>query len=125
LNKNSIYILSFFISFIGAFLFTNNFYVSIGIGLFILFSTKLFYDIGKKIEIRDIIITIASLQWIIGPFLSYTFYPDNKLYFMAVDRGTYMSFVVPATLFFAIGMFLPVWQNKKSNNFFCLKYQFR
>ena len=118
MNKNLLYILSFFISFIGAFLFTNDFYASIGIGLFIFFSTKLFYDIGKKIEIRDIIITIASLQWIIGPFLSYTFYPDNQFYFMAVDRGTYMSFAVPATLFFAIGMFLPIWKNKKSNNFY-------
>ena len=42
---------------------------SVGVGLFVLFSIKFFNSIGNSIEIRDLMIVMALLQWIIGPSL--------------------------------------------------------
>ena len=83
------------------------FYSSLGIALFIFFCFKFFFELGKTIEIRDLIITIALLQWIIGPVLKYHFSPDDIFYYMAVPEETYISFAFPASLFFIVGMYFP------------------
>jgi len=56
--------------------FQFDFYSLMGVGLIMFFGLKLFSDIGKKIEIKDIIIIIAILQWIIGPLLTYRFFGE-------------------------------------------------
>lgn len=100
--------------------FQFDFYSLMGVGLIIFFGIKLFSDIGKKIEIKDIIIVIAILQWIIGPLLTYRFFPGDKIYYMAVDRESYMSFVVPATYAFIFGMYFPL-RKIKSHDYFLEK----
>lgn len=90
----------------------------LGVLLFIFFIIKLFVELGQKIEIRDIIIIMAVLQWIIGPILTYLYYPNDKIYYMAVEQKVYMSFVVPATYAFALGMYFPFKSKKKSSNFY-------
>ncbi len=101
--------------------FSLDFYSSFGIGLFVFFSVKLFLEIGEKIEIRDIIIILASLQWIIGPLLAYLIYPDDKFYYMAVPLKRYMSYVIPATFTFAFGMYIPLSNKKISHDFYLVK----
>lgn len=83
------------------------FYSAIGIALFVFFSLKFFLEVGKTIEIRDLIITIALLQWIIGPLLKYHLSPKDIFYFMAVPEDVYISFALPASLFFIIGLYFP------------------
>jgi len=86
---------------------TLTFYSSMGVALFIFFSLKFFFELGKTIEIRDLIITIALLQWIIGPLLKYYLSPDDIFYYMAVPEEEYISFAFPASLFFIIGLYFP------------------
>jgi hypothetical protein len=113
-NNNTKYIVGVF-SFIAFYtVFSFDFFSSVGVALFLFFGTKFFYEIGKKIEIRDVIILLASLQWIIGPLLAYKIYPDDDFYYMAVEIDIYMSFVVPATLAFALGLYLPITRKKIS-----------
>jgi hypothetical protein len=57
------------------------------------------------IPLLQITTLIASLQWLVGPAISYTTAMTTGRYFMYVDERAYFSFAVPATAFFAIGMF--------------------
>lgn len=111
-RKSTQYILPILLSFISLVIFSLDFSSSLGIGLFVFFGTKFLLQIGDKIEIRDIMILLASLQWIIGPMLAFIFYPDDDFYYMAVDIDVYMGYVVPATYAFAIGLYLPFWRKK-------------
>jgi len=108
MNNNSKYVIALTITFLSLILFSLDIFSSIGIGLFLFFGTKLFFEIGEKIEIRDIMILLAILQWVIGPLLAYKIYPDDDFYYMAVDLEEYMGYVVPASLTFAIGLYLPL-----------------
>lgn len=97
--------------------YTNiSFYSTLGIVQFVFFISKFFFDLGKKIEIRDIMILLATLQWVIGPILSYLFVIDDPIFYMSVDEKTYMSFAFPANLTFAIGLYLPLWPKKLDEN---------
>lgn len=91
---------------------------SFGFGLFVFFIIKFFQEIGTKIEIRDIMILLASLQWIIGPFFAFSFFPDDEFYYMAVDLETYMSFVVPATISFSVGLYLPIFKRVENDRIY-------
>ncbi len=84
------------------------FWTSIGLGLFTFFSLMLFFNIGNKIDFRDLIIFVPVLQWIVGPWLSYTFLTDDVYYYMAVEQDDYMKFAVPSILLFSIGLYIPV-----------------
>ncbi len=98
-----------------------NFFSFWGVFIFLFFSFKLFFEIGYKIEIRDIIIFIAALQWIIGPLLTYQFFPNDRIYYMAVSEIEYMKFVVPATYAFAFGLYFPLTRKKISNDYYLEK----
>ncbi len=85
---------------------------AIGLGFFIFFSLKFFFELGYLIEVRDVIILIALLQWIIGPILSYRIVKDDIFYGMEIPESEYMAFVLPASIAFIFGLYLPLWQSK-------------
>ena len=89
-----------------------HFYSVLGIGLFSFFGLKFYFDLGKTIEIRDLIILIALLQWIVGPILKYSISPDDIFYYMAVPEKEYMELAFPASLFFIIGLYFPLFYKK-------------
>ncbi|MCF6241932.1 MAG: hypothetical protein L3J74_11375 [Bacteroidales bacterium] len=99
---------------IGVFISVSNlsFFSILGITLFFFFILKFFFELGKTIEIRDLIIVIALIQWIIGPILKYHYSPHDIFYYMAVSEKEYMGFVFPASLFFIIGLYFPVFYRK-------------
>jgi len=87
-----------------------------GVGLFAFFGIKFFLELGQKIEIRDLMILIASLQWIIGPILTYKFNSEDIFYYMAVEEDVYMNFVFSATLLFSLGLYFPLWNKRTDEN---------
>lgn len=117
-SVNVKYILPFIFTFISLVVFSLDFSSSLGVAIFVFFGTKFFVEVGEKIEIRDVMLVLASLQWIIGPLLAYKFYPDDEFYYMAVDLNVYMRYVVLATYSFAIGMYLPVWRKKYIESYY-------
>jgi len=114
--KNVSYRISFVVSLFTLlffFLFTTiSVYSMLGISLFMFFSVKFFFDMSKTIDVRDLMIVFALLQWIIGPILAYHFVTEDPIFYMSVDEETYMGFIFPATLFFAIGMYIPIFKKK-------------
>jgi hypothetical protein len=94
-------------------LITGLYYVSsLGLALVVFVFAKFFYDLGKKVEIRDIIALIATMQWILGPVMAYHLFPEHPLFYMAVDEPEYMNFIVPACFALIVGMFLPLSSNR-------------
>lgn len=107
MRLNVIGILAAIICFIFC-LVIQGYYLSTSIGLafslFIVidFITKL----GKVFPIKEFILLIASLQWIVGAKISYSFGKTHHKYYMYVDENVYMDYVVPGVIALCIGLFL-------------------
>ena len=98
-------------------LFTGLYYMSgIGLALFAGVATKFIQDLGKRIEIRDLISFMSVMQWIVGPVMAYNFLPYDDLYYMAVPETVYMDFVVPVCYFMVLGLYLPLKDERIVNH---------
>lgn len=62
-------------------------------------------EIGKTVAIRSLMILIASIQWILGPYLSYSYLSPFDYYHMPVPQDDYFALAIPGTLLFAIGLY--------------------
>lgn len=90
-------------------LFTDLYYMSgIGLALFTGVAVKFFQDLGKRIEIRDLIAFMSLLQWVVGPVMAYNILPYDELYYMAVPEAVYMNYLVPFCFFMVAGLYLPL-----------------
>lgn len=75
-----------------------------GIGILLFVLWKFFRELGRSFPVLEFLLLIAGLQWIIGPINSYGSSVQHYKYYMYVDELTYMSYVVPAFLFFVIAV---------------------
>lgn len=90
-------------------LFTGLYFMSgIGLGLFAGTAVKFFEDLGKRIEIRDLIAFMSVLQWVLGPVLAYNVLPYDELYYMAVPEAQYMNYIVPFCIMMILGLYYPM-----------------
>ncbi|NDK54519.1 hypothetical protein [Pontibacter fetidus] len=62
-------------------------------------------ELGKTIAIRSLTLLIATIQWILGPYLSYNFLDSFDYYFMPVPQKDYFALAIPGILLFAIGLY--------------------
>ncbi len=93
--------------------FTGLYFVSaIGASLFLMIFVKFVQDLGNKIEVRDLIVFLATLQWVVGPILAYNVLPADELYWMDVDEATYMNYVVPGCIALVIGLYFPLSEER-------------
>lgn len=76
-------------------------------------------SLGKGIPILELIMLIAGLQWLIGPFISYSQGTTHYKYYMYVDSATYMSYVVPAFICFCLPLFFML---KRQANLFKIDF---
>ncbi len=96
-------------------------YSSFGLGLFFHFAYNFFIDLGNKILIKEIFILIALIQWVIGPILSYAFVDEHDFYVMVITEDKYMSYVLPATFLFIVGLSLSKNKHRASEVFYLSK----
>jgi hypothetical protein len=86
----------------------------IGLGLLIVVAFVFLKALGKRLPILELMLLIAGLQWILGPFIEYNSdYHDIK-YYMYVDENTYMSYVVSAYAVF-MGVIFILTRNHQVN----------
>ena len=81
-----------------------NLWSILGIGILLVVLWKFIRELGRSFPVLEFLLLIAGLQWIIGPINSYGSSVQHYKYYMYVDEVTYMSYVVPAFLFFAIAV---------------------
>lgn len=93
---------------LGLVLIANGYLLISAVG--IAFTSFLFFslldDISNRIPIEKIILFMAALQWILGPFLTYHGYGDHYKYYMYVEEPTYMALAVPGVFAFWLGISL-------------------
>ncbi|MES2732318.1 MAG: hypothetical protein V4714_11230 [Bacteroidota bacterium] len=113
-NYSKTGIIAFFASVIFLFLlFSGNyFYSAVGVAFFLFFLLKFLDDLGNRIALMSLIVLLASLQWIVGPYLSYRYFPDDPIYYMIVEEAVYMDYVVPATICMSLGLYIPLSRQK-------------
>lgn len=78
----------------------------IGLGLVLVVARSFINALGKRLPILELMLLIAGLQWIVGPYIEYNSDYHDPKYFMYVDQDTYMGFVVPAYALFMTLIFL-------------------
>ncbi len=87
---------------------TELYYVSaMGAALFLFVFIKFLQNLGKYVEVRDLIGFLSILQWVVGPILAYNILPYDSLYWMDVPEKDYMNFVVSGCAALLIGMNFP------------------
>ncbi|WP_162426428.1 hypothetical protein [Pontibacter pudoricolor] len=70
---------------------------------------NLLFGFGEGIPVNLVIGFIASLQWIIGPVLSYYTGINHPFYGMNIPEEAYFSYIIPGTFLYYIGLSLPVF----------------
>lgn len=81
-------------------------FTAFGIGIVIFVAVSFFKALGKRLPILELMLLIAGLQWIIGPYIEYNANFHDPKYYMYVDQDTYMSFIVPAYALFAFSIMI-------------------
>lgn len=82
------------------------------LGLFSVFYIFILFvrNLGKSLPILELCLLISGLQWVFGAFIEYRINFNHFKYYMYVSENTYMSYVVPAYIFFSL--FLLINQKK-------------
>jgi len=107
--------------FISAFLFlllsvfsnlTN--WEALSVSMMLYFLGEFLQDLGKKINILDLIILMAIFTWLVMPVIFYHFYTKQNhlakiwVKYMAVESDEYFSFVIPGTIMLILGLRIPL-----------------
>lgn len=88
------------------------FWSAIGLSITLYYTLRVIEQMGDNIPIPNLMMAIASLQWILGPYIDYHNATTHYKYKMYVDEPTYMAYIVPGILLFKLGMsFFPASTN--------------
>jgi hypothetical protein len=84
----------------------------IGAGLFltVLIGLHTAFAVSTVPWIPGLIILVAALQWVLGPWAGYHVTPLLPTFAMSVAAPDYFNYAVPATLLLALGVYLPLWR---------------
>ena len=80
------------------------FWPTAGVVYFIFATVNLIRSFGKKIPYIELTMVITILQVIISPILEYHLFQNAIFGVMKVSEPEYLSFVIPATLLFHLGL---------------------
>lgn len=81
---------------------TTSFGLTLCLFSFLLYVLRL----GKSIPVLELMLLMASLQWILGPYIAYRLEFSHFKYIMYVDEDVYMSIVVPGYFSLLMGVII-------------------
>lgn len=91
--------------FICIYLFSNIYWLTaVGLSLAVVEITYFLKNIDKGFLFYRYALLVALLQWILAPFIDYTFFNNHYLYYMYVPEESYMALVVPSLLLLKLGL---------------------
>jgi hypothetical protein len=88
----------------------DSLWVGVGIALAVVVVLHTGFAVRTVPWVPGLILMVALLQWVLGPWAGYHVPPYLPTYAMAVPASDYFSYAVPATLLLAIGLYLPLWR---------------
>jgi len=77
---------------------------SIGLAFSLYIVIRFIDQLGKTFPLKELIVLLAALQWIIGAKISYGYEKIHYKYFMYVEEQLYMSLVVPSIILLYLGL---------------------
>lgn len=78
---------------------------ALGLGLTVFVFLDFTEKLGKTIPILEVMLLIACLQWILGPYIDYKSTYHHFKYYMYVNEDVYMDLVVPSLILFSIPIY--------------------
>lgn len=106
----SICISSFFVF---AFVLDYLLLTSIGLSFSVYIASRFVYELGKSFPLKELIVLLAALQWIVGAKISYGYEGIHYKYYMYVEEAQYMTLVVPSTILLYLGLVMFKFPNLK------------
>lgn len=82
---------------------------------FTFFSLKFINDLGKSFPLKELILSISSLQLLIMPILTYERQDYAVMYEMEIDSLNYFKYVLLAMAAFTIALYIPLKKNSNAN----------
>lgn len=79
---------------------------SVGIGLTAFLITIFIDRLGKGLPLIELMLSVAALQWLIGPYFDYQNSEKHYKYFMYVPEEEYMNLIVPSIIAFTLASFI-------------------
>ncbi len=80
------------------------FWTAIGLSFCLYLTLDFSRRIGEEVPIPQLMLLIAALQWILGPWIDYITPETHYLYHMYVPEETYMTYVVPCLFAMQLGI---------------------
>lgn len=80
-----------------------NIWTSLGLSLFIYLLGDFIWKIGYFLPIPELLVLVAALQWIVGPWIDYITPETHYIYYMYIPEDEYMAYVVPSVFFLYLG----------------------
>lgn len=77
---------------------------AIGLSFSLFIALRFINLLGKTFPLKELLVLMVTLQWIVGAKISYGYEDIHYKYFMYVEESVYMSLVVPATVLLYIGL---------------------
>jgi hypothetical protein len=115
--KQNIFLISLAYLFYANFLLGYLWVTSLGLAFSLFISLLFLFKMGKEFAIKELILLIASGQWIVGAKIGYNIGKVHYKYYMYVEEEVYMNFVVPGVILFYIGLNL-IKTNLSLNNIY-------
>jgi len=79
---------------------------AIGLGFSVYVFVDFLYKLGKTFPIKEFLVLIACIQWIVSAKISYSLGKSHHKYYMYVNEDVYMNYVVPGVIAMFIGLFV-------------------
>jgi len=100
----SVIFIGFGISIILSLIWSIQFWSALGLVATAIFFWDFTRKTGETIPITELMVLLAALQWIVGPYIDYHNGVDHYKYKMYVPEDVYMAFAVPVVLAFKAGI---------------------
>jgi hypothetical protein len=115
-----------FIISIGIFLLSVlfiDYLAAFGVAIALYVSLSFFDKLSYTLPVKQLLLFIAGLQWIVGPIIEYLFFNTDTRYRMYVEEAEYFSYIIPAFLAFGIGFSINGLKKIKGNLEFLEHYK--
>jgi len=79
-------------------------------------------SVGKKLCVVEFTALLATLTWLVVPIFFYHFFNEQNYYaslwvkYMSSDSDSYYSYMLPATICYSVGLFMPIISQIKKIN---------
>lgn len=100
--------------FVFAFVLDYLLLTSIGLSFSVYIAFRFVYELGKSFPLKELIVLLAALQWIVGAKISYGYEGIHYKYYMYVEEAQYMTLVVPSTILLYLGLVTFKFPNLKT-----------